>query len=136
MDIQNINPGSNISADQLRSGTAEEANSVERVSRTEEVSESTKRSAEDRVEISEEGRAAQQTNGTDAHPDLEKARKAMLDIPPLSPSRAADIFKRVQAGYYSQPRSIDMIAENIASEMMGEPPTGASSEAPEGGGNA
>ena len=131
MDIQNINPGSNISADQLRSGKAEEANSVEEVSRPKEASESTSRSSEDRVEISEEGRAAQ-ANGVDAHPDMEKARKAMLDIPPLDPKRAEDIFKRVQAGYYSQPKSIGMIAENVANEMLGEPPA----EAPESGDNA
>ncbi len=134
MDIQNVNPGSNISADQLRSAQAERAGSVEEVSRTQEVSESTSRSTEDRVEISDEGRAAQ-ASSAELRPDVEQARKAMLDIPPLDPKRAEDIFKRVQAGYYSQPNSISMIAENMASEMLGEAPA-ESPDAAEGSGEA
>lgn len=122
MNIKNVNPGSNLSPDQLRPDQTDEVRQAEQASSSETSSDATARSAEDRVEISDAGRAAQ-ANGPDIDPaELESARQAMLDIPPLSADRAEDIFKRIQAGYYSQPDAIKSIAEGIASEMTGQPP--------------
>ncbi len=128
MTIQNINPGSNLSPDQVRSDQADEVRQTEKASAPEQTTDAPSRSSEDRVEISDAGRAAQ-ANAPEVDPvELQAARKAMLDIPPLSPDRAEDIFKRVNAGYYSQPRAISDIAEGIANEMLGQPPE---SSAPE-----
>jgi hypothetical protein len=122
MNIQNINPGSNLSPDQIRSGQPDEVQQTERTSAPEPASDAPSRPAEDSVEISEAGRAAQE-NAPEVDPvELQSARKAMLDIPPLSPDRAEDIFKRVNAGYYSQPNALRNVAEGIANEMLGQPP--------------
>ena len=71
---------------------------------------------EDRVEISQEGREAQAQH-EDAYPSIDFAKKALLDIPPLDPGRVEDIFKRIQAGYYSQPDVIKSTAQQITQEF-------------------
>lgn len=70
----------------------------------------------DRVEISSEARAAA---GSVASNDVTFAKKALLGIPPLSEDRAADILKRVQEGFYSQPETLKQIASNIAADLTG-----------------
>lgn len=121
MNIENINPGSNLSPDRLQSSQTDDADRVDEASPAQPPSKTESHAPEDRVEISEEGRA-QAKNADRAPEEVETARKALLDIPPLSMDRAEDIFKRIQAGYYSQPNSIKKVSESIANEMTGQPP--------------
>ncbi|RMH55106.1 MAG: hypothetical protein D6685_14215 [Bacteroidetes bacterium] len=75
-------------------------------------------SAQDRVEISAEARAAATENAQAR--ELGFARKALLGIPPLSMDRAADILQRIQEGFYSQPEVIKQVASEITSAFLAD----------------
>lgn len=73
--------------------------------------------ARDRVEISDAARAAA-ADGSHTQ-EINFARKALLGIPPLSMDRVADILKRIQEGYYSQPEVIKQTAAGVTNDLVG-----------------
>lgn len=75
--------------------------------------------AGDRVELSEAARAQSKAKGG----ELEQAREALLDMPPLDPERKDHILRRVQEGYYSQPDVIKQIAQRLHADLTGTKPT-------------
>ncbi len=75
--------------------------------------------AGDRVELSDAARAQSKAKGG----ELEQARQALLDQPPLDPERKEHILRRVQEGYYSQPDVIKQIAERLPADLTGIKPT-------------
>lgn len=115
MNIRDLNINGNR-PDALRSNAAAETNRVENGANAAQ-SQSASAPAPatgDRVEISPEARAAA---GAAAPEDVTFARKALLGIPPLSEDRAADILKRVQEGFYSQPEPLKAIASGLANDL-------------------
>ncbi|MEM1126022.1 MAG: hypothetical protein AAGI71_05170 [Bacteroidota bacterium] len=80
-------------------------------------------STSDRVEISAQARAS--APATVDTQELGFARKALYGIPPLSQERIADIFQRINEGYYSTPEVIKSVAERAAGDILGSgtPPT-------------
>lgn len=68
----------------------------------------------DRVELSASAKASE-TNGT---PELALARKALDNIPPLSPERVAEILDRITEDYYSQPEVAREIAQRVAANVV------------------
>ncbi len=68
----------------------------------------------DRVELSASAKAAE-ANGT---PELAFARKALDNIPPLSPERVAEILDRIKEDYYSQPEVAREIAQRVAANVV------------------
>lgn len=75
------------------------------------------RQREDRVEISTSAREAAEAQARQAR-ELEKARSAMLTIPPLSADQALDILKRIEKGDYSQPEVIMQYASRLARDLI------------------
>lgn len=67
----------------------------------------------DRVEISAEARARASVDHPAESAELQRARKALLDIPPLDPQRVADVLDRVESGYYDRPEVVRMVAEAL-----------------------
>ncbi len=110
MDIRNLPPNVNPS-DLYKSGQANEASGASS-GKVEQPGEAAPQPADDRVDISDAGRAAQAEESARAE-ELTFARKAMLGIPPLDASRAEDIFQRINSGYYSQPDIVKQMAEGV-----------------------
>lgn len=125
MDIRNVNPGSNVPADRLRSESNDKVNQVEESSSAENDTEDTSRpTPQDRIEISDAGQMANVDLSLDEVMKLRMARRALHDIPPLSPDRITDIKERVRAGDFNQPKEIRKVARGFVNEMLGVPPEG------------
>lgn len=76
---------------------------------------------EDRVTISEEGRARLAADA--ARADATQAGREALDaLPEMSEARAAELRARVENGYYSQPEQTRAVAERLADELRGKAP--------------
>lgn len=118
MNIRDLYTPSTNRADQIRNG------SVAGTTRPDSAgSEQTKAiqpvaPVRDRVEISDAARAAAAEH--EKTRQLDFAKKALLGMPPLSQERAADILKRVQEGYYSQPEVIDQVAAKVVPDLTGK----------------
>ncbi len=121
MDIRNITPGSNLSADRLRSESRDKINQVEKSSSTQNNAEDAP-TPKDRVEISDAGQVASADLSPEAVVQLRMARRALSELPTLSDDRAAAIKERVENGYYSESAQIRSTARGIVYEMLGMPP--------------
>ena len=77
---------------------------------------------QDRLELSAAARSQQAAPEAGDPAELERARKALLGMPPLDPKRAEDIILRVQEGFYSQPDVLKQIAEGVQSALAGQQP--------------
>lgn len=124
MDIRNVNSGSNVPSDRLRSDLnkvdqVEEASSVDN-----ETDDSSSSIPQDRVELSDAGQMASVDLAADDVMELRMARRAMYDLPPLSSDRVAELRDRVGTGYYGQPEQIKETARGIVAELFGMPPEG------------
>jgi len=76
---------------------------------------------EDRVTISEEGRARLAAEA--ARADATQAGREALDaLPEMSEARAAELRDRVASGYYGQPEQTRAVADRLADELRGKTP--------------
>ncbi|HEX7072011.1 MAG TPA: hypothetical protein VF190_14455 [Rhodothermales bacterium] len=73
-------------------------------------------SAKDRVEISEAGRKALAGSARSAS-EIEFARKALAEVPPLSDERIAQIRARLQEGFYLTKEAQDVVAAGLAATL-------------------
>lgn len=73
--------------------------------------------AGDRVEISDAARSAQSESGEDAAL-VKRGREALQDSS-LSSDRLAELQQRVENGFYSEPSSIQKVAEGLAEDIGG-----------------
>lgn len=125
MDIRNVNSGSNVPADRLRSDSNNSVDQVEEASSVEnDTDDASTSTPQDRVEISNAGQMANVELAPEDVMELRMARRAMEELPPLSPDRIADVRDRINTGYYSQPEQIRSTARNMVQEMLGIPPEG------------
>lgn len=131
MDIRNVNSGSNLPPDRLRSESRDQIDEVEKSSSTQNDAEDTPRS-HDRVEISDAGQMASTDLAPESVAKLHMARRALDVLPALSADRAADIKERVENGYYSEPEQIRSTARGLLNEMMSMPPEGSPPSTDEG----
>lgn len=124
MDIRNVNSGSNLSPDRLRS----EPNQIDRVEEASPVENDTDEASssipQDRVELSDAGQMASVDLAADDVMELRMARRAMYDIPPISSDRVQELRDRIGTGYYSQPEQIKETARGMVAELFGMPPEG------------
>jgi hypothetical protein len=113
MNIRNVNLGSER-ADAYR------ANPVAEVARSgagggTQHANDVKAAIQDRVEISDAARAA--LSRQSGAPEVDFAKKALQELPPMSEKRAANILERVQNGFYSQPDVLLQIAERMSADL-------------------
>ncbi len=101
-------------ADSLRSGSVANTSKAEATDSGRNQAARPSSPQQDRVEISDAARTAAQAQKTEG---IDFARKALLGIPPLSEQRSADMLKRIQEGYYSQPEVLAKVAEKIATDL-------------------
>ena len=73
------------------------------------------RGSEDRVEISDAGRAAQAQDVARAK-DVAMGLKALHEVAPPE-EQMSEIRQRVQDGYYTQPDTLREVAERLASDL-------------------
>ena len=67
---------------------------------------------DDRVEISAEARAVIAEQAA-MQEEVEQARMALRDVPPLTEERVAAILERVKSGYYDRPEVLAEISERL-----------------------
>lgn len=115
MNIRDVNAGS-LGPDRMRSGSVEKAEEVGAPSQQAAEQSSGSKAAGDSVEISDSARAAQ-TEGDKYAAELSFAKRTLTEIPPLTESRALEIIKRVEEGYYSKPDNVRQIAEQLARDL-------------------
>ncbi|MFB3133748.1 MAG: hypothetical protein ACE10K_14620, partial [Rhodothermales bacterium] len=84
----------------------------------------------DRVEISD---AAREASGDQEQVkrEIEFARRALYNIPPMSKDRAQELLKSLEEGHYNAPDVRMKLAENLANELAQLAP-----DTPEAGGKA
>lgn len=129
MDIRNINSGSHLPTDRLRSESKDDVDQVEESSSAQNDTDDTSNPVpQDRVEISDAGQKASVDLSPDEIAKLRMARRALHDISPMPPERAGEIRERAEAGHFSQPEQIRNTARNIVHEMLGMPPEGPETE--------
>lgn len=119
MNIRDLNAGS-YRPDRMRSGAAEQAEQAQAQPQQNVEQTAAAKASNDSVEISDSARAAQADGQYAA--DLPVAQRALTEIPPLSESRAQEIIKRVEEGYYSKPDNVKQIAEQLARDLSQQQP--------------
>ena len=124
MDIRNVNSGSNMPPDRLRSDSSQ-VDQVEKASSVEnETDDSSASTPQDRVELSDAGQIASVDLASNDVMELRMARRAMYDLKPISSDRVAELRDRIGTGYYSQPEQIRETARGMVYELFGMPPEG------------
>lgn len=116
MNIRDVHKGT-YRPDPLRGGAVGDSGKTETGAPARSENSGAAAKTMDRVELSA---TAQASRSETASAELDFARKALLGIPPLSEERSADILKRVQEGYYSQPERLKEIAERFTKELTGD----------------
>jgi len=118
MNIRDLYTASTNRAEQLRSGSMGGAMRPESAGSEQTKAIQPVAPVRDRVEISDAARAAAAEH--EKSQQLEFAKKALHSLPPLSAERAADIQKRIEEGYYSQPDVVKKIAEKAVPDLTGK----------------
>ena len=67
---------------------------------------------DDRVEISAEARSVIAEQAA-MQKEIEQARMALRDVPPLTEERIAAILERVKSGYYDRPDVLEEISNRL-----------------------
>ena len=70
----------------------------------------------DRLEISEAARESSESQ-REIKREIEFARRAMYNIPPMSKERAEDLLKRLEQGYYNAPDVRMKLSQNLANAV-------------------
>lgn len=113
MNIRDVQAGA-YRPDQLRSSSTKESEEVRSDAASSAGSRGEAAAAGDRVEISDQARTAL-TEGRKSS-ELQFARKALLDVPPLSEERMAEILDRITEGYYQKPEVVQQIAQRLTND--------------------
>ena len=74
------------------------------------------RGSEDRIEISDAGRAAQAQEDAARTRDVATGLSALRELAPTE-ERMSEIRQRVQDGYYTQPSTLKEVAERLANDL-------------------
>ncbi|MEX2400054.1 MAG: flagellar biosynthesis anti-sigma factor FlgM [Rhodothermales bacterium] len=110
MNISDVN-GSSLRTDQLKNagvGRPEPAGPGR------EAADEAAQTTSDRVELSDKAKTS-----TPSSEELTFARNALQNVPELSADRTAEIKDRIQTGYYSNPDTLQTIAERLGNELAG-----------------
>ena len=129
MKVNDINFGTHR-ADEVRRKAVEPEESTSASAAANESSELKGASKTDRVEISD---AAREASGDQEQVkrEVEFARRALYNIPPMSKDRAQELLKSLEEGHYNAPDVRMKLAENLANELAQLAP-----DTPEAGGKA
>lgn len=115
MKISDVNLGTQR-PDVLRRKAVERSESAKAGATANESSELKGAVKADRLEISDAARESSESQ-KEIKREVEFARRAMYNIPPLSKERAEDLLKRLEQGFYNAPDVRAKLSQNLAAEI-------------------